>query len=757
LRVTNRFDELVGFGLPEKLLSSWSQLFPAGLNDLQVEAVNENRVLDGQSVFVVAPTSSGKTFIGELAAAKAITDRRKAIFLFPYKALTNEKFDYFSRVYGDELGMRVVRCTGDYLDQTSAFIRGKFDLAVLTYEMLLSLAVAHPSILDTMGLLVADEVQFITDSRRGIVVELLLTHVLAARDRGVCPQIVTLSAVIGGENSFDEWLGASKLVTTKRPVPLVEGVLDRGGTFQFIDQDGSEKTEQFLPHHAVVQRRDKHGSQDVIVPLVKKILAGRPEERVIIFRNNKGAAEGCANYLAADLGLPTASDVIGLLPEQDLSTSSQALRKCLLGGTAFHNSNLNRDERVVVEQAFREKDGAVRVLAATTTVAAGINTPASTVILAEQEFIGEENQPFTIGEYKNMAGRAGRVGYHEIGRSIILADTASERLSLFRQYVLGKAEPLKSSFVDGDLETWVLRLLSQIREIPKDAAIALLATTYGGFLAAKADPSWPSRTTARLAELVDEMIRLGLVEEELGNVHLSLLGRACGRSSLSFRSAMRLVEMLRSRQPGTVTAMELLLLVQALPELDDTFTPLMKRGHAENRWVQEVIRIYGSQLAQAIQRHVRDEWTYPARCKRATVLAKWIAGEKIEAIERATTTNSFQGKITAGNIRTFADATRFHLRSAVQIAAVLLLADGPTDEAVDILFRQLETGLPAAALALLELPITLSRGEYLALLEAGCKSASDVGSLSMDDLTKIVGPKKATTLCAATGAASAGA
>ena len=58
---------------------------------------------------------------------------------------------------------------------------------------------------------------------RGISVELLLTNLLAARERSVCPQLVGLSAVIGDLNAFDEWLGCGKLLRTDRPVPLVEG------------------------------------------------------------------------------------------------------------------------------------------------------------------------------------------------------------------------------------------------------------------------------------------------------------------------------------------------------------------------------------------------------------------------------------------------------------------------------------------------------------------------------------------------------
>src|SRR5206468_9752020 len=115
-------------------------------------------------------------------------------------------------------------------------------------------------------------------------------------------------------------------------------------------------------------------------------------------------------------------------------------------GTAFHNTNLIREEREVVERTFRDPAGGIRVLAATTTVAAGINTPASTVILAEQEFIGEDGRPFTVAEYKNMAGRAGRLGFREQGKSIILADTGYEREQLFAKYVKGTTEPLRSSF-----------------------------------------------------------------------------------------------------------------------------------------------------------------------------------------------------------------------------------------------------------------------------------------------------------------------
>lgn len=73
-----------------------------------------------------------------------------------------------------------------------------------------------------------------------------------------------------------------------------------------------------------------------------------------------------------------------------------------------------------------------------------------------------------------------------------------------------------------------------------------------------------------LDQLVERMIRLGLVEQEIDDIQLTLLGRACGRSSRSFQSAMRFVELLRKISLQGLTAKHLMALLQALPELDDT-------------------------------------------------------------------------------------------------------------------------------------------------------------------------------------------
>jgi helicase len=251
------------------------------------------------------------------------------------------------------------------------------------------------------------------------------------------------------------------------------------------------------------------------------------------------------------------------------SSGQNALHRS--GGTAFHNSNLTRDKRVVIERNFR--DG-IHALAATTTLAAGINTPASTVILAEQEFVGEDGRPFTVAEYKNMAGRAGRLGFNETGKAIILADTPLQRRQLFARYVRGTPESIRSSFADHDIRTWIIRLLSQVRAVKETDVSRLLASTFGGFLTQKADPTWKAGTEREITDLVAQFVTLGLLERQGDDVQLTLLGRACGQSNLSFESAMRLIEAAKSIPPAELSAFSLIGLLQILPEADDTYTPV---------------------------------------------------------------------------------------------------------------------------------------------------------------------------------------
>lgn len=729
------FAELAQHGFPPDVVSQWARDFRQGLNALQLKAVNQFGVLAGRSLLVVAPTSSGKTLVGELAALQAVVAGRKAVFLLPYRALVNEKFDEFTERYGPA-GVRVVRCSGDSSDGIGPVMAGRYDLAFFTYETFLNLALRSSRLLNQLGVVVVDEGQFITDPHRGITIELIFSMLLRARQRGIQPQLLVLSAVIGELNSFDRWLDVPFLLSRERPVPLVEGVLDRQGKFQFLDADGTTRTEVLL-RRRIVQRGEKPSSQDIIVPLAQQLVG--EGEKLIVFRNQRGTAQGCARYLAKELGLPPATDVLAVLPEQDLTTASEDLRRCLAGGTAFHNTNLLRAEREAVEKGYRRPDGGIHVLASTTTLAAGINTPASTVVLAENEFLGEDGRPFTVAEYKNMAGRAGRLGFNETGKAILLADTSMERAQLFRRYVLGTPENVRSSFQPDALPTWVLRLLSQVRAVRQDEIPALLLNTFGGYSASRANPQWVITVQREVATLVQRLLQAELAEREGEWVHLTLLGRACGNSSLSLESSLRLVELVRPIDFGATSPLHLLALVQVLEEMDGVYTPIMKRGQSEAVRANEMAQRYGHERMRTMQRYRADQFVFWGRCKRAAMLFDWVEGTPVEVIEKRYSTTPFQGSIGYGSLMTIAEATRFHLRSAHQIISTLVPDRPEFLMALDDLLTRLEFGLPKDLLELTQVRPRLSRGQCLALARAGATTAAALDTLDAGTLRACVG------------------
>ncbi|MGF2049578.1 hypothetical protein ACQUET_12885, partial [Lactococcus lactis] len=89
-----------------------------------------------------------------------------------------------------------------------------------------------------------------------------------------------------------------------------EGLLLGTGHFRFLDpENGNEQVEGPLVRRLV---GGKGSSQDWIIPLVRKLVA--EGQQVIVFRETKGEARGCANYLAESLGLPPAAEALTQMP-----------------------------------------------------------------------------------------------------------------------------------------------------------------------------------------------------------------------------------------------------------------------------------------------------------------------------------------------------------------------------------------------------------------------------------------------------------
>jgi replicative superfamily II helicase len=726
--VTEDVSSLEGAGFPPELITAWGSAIPK-LNPLQLAAINEYGVLNGEHIVASAPTSSGKTMIGELAALQNVLNRKRALFLLPLKALVADKRRHFQGVYG-AFGIRTIEATGE-TDDISPLLRGKYDIALLTYEKFAAIALTYPHVLRNVGVVVVDEAQMIADVGRGANLEFVLTLIRMQRRQGVEPQIIALSAVIGDTNGLERWLGARLLRRTERPVPLDEGLLLADGRFRFLDGvSGEERIEGPL-----IQRLyGKGSSQDWIIPLVKELVADN--QQVIVFRETKGDARGCAKYLAEALGLQSATEAVAQLPTGDPSQASHDLRTTLERGVAFHNSDLEPEERRIIEETFRQPDSKLRVIAATTTLAMGVNTPASSVIIAGLEHPGEE--PYSVAEYKNLVGRAGRLGYAEKGTSFLLALDGRKEYDFWGRYVQGTPEDLVSRFLDQDTDprSLIVRVLvAAQRAAGKGVATAeivdFLEASFGAFQASQGRENWQWNRDDLLAALNDlrshKLIELGA--DDL--YQLTALGRLAGETATEVETIVRFVNSFSSLSPDDITDPALVTAVQTAAELDQVLFPMNKKSTQKEPqlWPAE-LRQQGISgwLIGALGQFVTDRFQSTLRAKKAVACLLFVSGRPMTDIERIVTQfgGSFGG--AAGPVRAVAARTCDLLPTAARVAEIL----HPTLDLGDRVGRltiRLMLGIPGPAAALARIiGSDLLRGDYCRLATAGLCSIETISA-----------------------------
>jgi helicase len=122
-----------------------------------------------------------------------------------------------------------------------------------------------------------------------------------------------------------------------------------------------------------------------------------------------------------------------------VKTLSALLKK----GVGFHHAGLNQACREIVETEFR--NGKIKLLASTPTLAAGVNLPARRVVIsniARYDVKSASNKPISILEYKQLCGRAGRPQYDKFGEAVIIGN--ANAADLIEYYVNGTPEPIIS-------------------------------------------------------------------------------------------------------------------------------------------------------------------------------------------------------------------------------------------------------------------------------------------------------------------------
>jgi replicative superfamily II helicase len=737
---TTNLDSLLSFGFPVEILEAWKVNIPS-LNELQVAAINEYKILNGEHLLVSAPTSSGKTMVGELAAVYGALQRKRTIFLLPLKALVNDKLRHFEKTYG-AFGLKTIRATGESTsDDIIPLMKGQYDLCLMTYEKFSALVMANPFILHQVATVVIDEVQMIADKNRGVNLEFILTLLKIQRRNGIEPQIIALSAVIGDTMGFDRWLGGGLLLRTERPVPLDESIIRLNGSIRFVESDtGKEKESHFINTNF-----RKGSSQDVIIPLVKKLVS--EGKSVIVFRETKPEAQACALYLANNLDLSPATEILEKLAGSDPSISSRKLKEALRKGVAFHIADLDPDERTFIEEEFRRPDSSLKVIAATTTLAMGVNTPAEAVIIAG--LMHPFDQPYTVAEYKNIVGRAGRLGYANRGSSYLVALTPHDEFRYWNKYITGTPENLVSHFLSlqTDIRSLILRIVASVRSklgISSQDIIAFIEESFGAFQEKYINQNW-SVNPSSIKTGIDSLLRHGLIiNDENGFIHTTPIGKLAGNSGLEVESIIRLIDVLGSVTPEDITDPALIALSQITVELDQVYMPINKIStQKEPQTWANAIRNQGIPygIISGFNRYASEQLEITTRAKKTAACLYWISSTQLSDIEYTLMQHN-KSDAAAGAIRGVAARTCDVLPTLAGIIELLYPAIKINNRLNRLLVR-LEIGLPAPVTDLgIVTGKLLNRGDYLTLLQSGFSSIQSIMECEESKLSSMIGNEK---------------
>jgi superfamily II RNA helicase len=410
-------------------------LYPA-----QEDALLE--ILAGHNVILATPTGSGKSLVATAFIFKALSEGRRAVYTCPIKALVSEKFFALCQDFGPE---RVGMLTGD------AAINRDAPILCCTAEILASMCMreGHWAPADFV---VMDEFHYYADRERGAAWQVPLLVLSSAT-------FLLMSATLGDVTFFEQSitkLTDRKTVTvrsSKRPVPLV---------YEYREK----------PLHETV---------------AEYIEKGRAPIYLVNF-TQRACAEEAQNLLSVDFCSKEEKRAIAdaLVGVHFDSPYGKDLSRFIRHGVGLHHAGLLPRYRLLVEKLAQQ--GLLKVICGTDTLGVGVNVPIRTVLFTQLcKYDGEKTGILAVRDFQQIAGRAGRKGFDDVGyvaaqapahviENMRLESKAAGDPAKLRKIV--RRKPPEKGYVHFDRATFERLIASQ-----PEALVSRFTVTHGMVLA----------------------------------------------------------------------------------------------------------------------------------------------------------------------------------------------------------------------------------------------------------------------------------
>ena len=759
---------------------------------------NNEGAIDSRFLLTLSPTSSGKTFIGEMAAITQAIHYQKAIYLVPLRSLAEEKYRHFKKLYsGKDCPIKILISSRDHREDDYKIIAGEYEIAVMVYEKFNYFLLKYPALLENISLIIVDELQMIHDPERGPLLEEMIKSIRKNNSR---IKLIGLSAYLENEAGFLNWLPAQQLLSFVRPVELRKGIL-REGTFRYITHNkGEYGEEEFFK----VQENQDYSYEDCLKNTISYFVQNN--EPTLLFFPTRKETRKWAAWLAEEIDAPRAEEAICELSRLEETRSRAELLYLLEKGIAYHNADLSWEERNLIESYL--KKGEIKIICATTTLSMGINLPFKNVILSKDRYVSDQGNDkssyrtsLSLADVENMGGRAGRLdwGKEDFGRAIFLADSLfaetvlqniffkfmkedsqrhremiSEEGGLYLPALKSGRQPLYRPLKkEKDFTTFLLKTIVEGEDSQdkiKDYITGVTTNIKGNssywlFDFAPKDEDLEKEIDSAVEKLLEyQLITAGLSPTAEG---ILLCAKGIDiKTYLFFRNYLE-------NKAGKMSHLELITLMALSSEGKRTYLPFPQFNHKTNRYnfndwkyqyynkIRELIadqeegykEIYQDILGREKEKISLADQDYLS-LKKAVLLYDWIGEKEIRELEE-------EHKIYGGSIQKLGEEFSW-LADSLKVAAESLgwKMDQPSQknnplsqeektkkdnwEKIKILAERLNWGVEEEGLKLARLHIPgLSRSYIKVLLKEGFDNEKCMAELSVEELTKVLPPRLA--------------